>query len=311
MDRIKRCKVVEYYEILGVERSCTDTEIKKAYRKHALTLHPDKNSAPGADEAFKLVSKAFQILSDPSKRAAFDRHGGDPEQRGHASNAPAGFGMARAGGDFYGDEVSPEDLFNAFFGSGGFGHTTFGGPGFGGINFGGPGFRVHTFGNNPRHRHRRHNNAQNADDGNRVSPLLQLLPLIIIFILSFASSYLPGSSSSGSSLFSSTPQFRFDKPTPPFTLQRTTPQHNIPYYINPQDVSSYTDRNLRQLDHTAEISYVRSLKTACESEYDARNHEIMNAQGWFATDKAALERARKKPMPSCERMKQLGYIGIN
>ncbi|OAD07979.1 hypothetical protein MUCCIDRAFT_126048, partial [Mucor lusitanicus CBS 277.49] len=65
-----------YYKVLSVERTATDVQIKKAYRKQALQFHPDKNSAPGADEAFKLVAKAFDVLSDSNKRAIHDE-GGD------------------------------------------------------------------------------------------------------------------------------------------------------------------------------------------------------------------------------------------
>ncbi|KAG6890317.1 hypothetical protein C0995_009523 [Termitomyces sp. Mi166 len=130
--RVRSCRITEYYEILAVKRDCDEAEIKKAYRKLALALHPDKNGAPGADEAFKLVSKAFQVLSDPQKRAVYDRNGDDPESRFSGmpsrssgfSSSPFGGG----GGTFEG-EISPEELFNMFFGGGGNG---FGGAGFGG-----------------------------------------------------------------------------------------------------------------------------------------------------------------------------------
>ncbi|ABO93948.1 predicted protein, partial [Ostreococcus lucimarinus CCE9901] len=67
----------DYYRVLGIERGASDADIKKAYRKLALKLHPDKCQAAGAEEVFKTVSKAFACLSDPNKRAAFDRYGSD------------------------------------------------------------------------------------------------------------------------------------------------------------------------------------------------------------------------------------------
>src|SRR5690242_6234184 len=66
----------DYYEVLGVDRSAQEQDLKKAYRKLALELHPDRN--PGnheAEEKFKEASEAFQVLSDPQKRAAYDRFG--------------------------------------------------------------------------------------------------------------------------------------------------------------------------------------------------------------------------------------------
>ncbi len=65
----------DLYAVMGVVKTASDDEIKKAYRKLALKLHPDKNTAARAEEAFKALSKAFSCLSDPDKRAYYDRTG--------------------------------------------------------------------------------------------------------------------------------------------------------------------------------------------------------------------------------------------
>jgi molecular chaperone DnaJ len=84
----KRASKRDYYEILGVEKTASDTEIKSAYRKYALKYHPDRN--PGdhaAEESFKECAEAYAILADPDKRAAYDRYG----HAGVSSAAGGGF----------------------------------------------------------------------------------------------------------------------------------------------------------------------------------------------------------------------------
>jgi DnaJ family protein B protein 12 len=141
--RVRRCSPTAFYDILGLEEvktTVTDTEIKKAYRKLSLLTHPDKNGHEHADEAFKMVSRAFGVLGDKEKKAKFDRFGGDPDSRfggGAPQQSPfSGFGGRTpsagtrgggGGGSMWEEEISPEEMFNRFFGGGG----GFGGP-FGG-----------------------------------------------------------------------------------------------------------------------------------------------------------------------------------
>ena len=86
----------DYYEVLTVERTVTIEEIKKSYRKLAVKYHPDKN--PGdkqAEEQFKELGEAYEILSDPQKRALYDQHG-------HAAfDRRAGAGASRGAGGFH------------------------------------------------------------------------------------------------------------------------------------------------------------------------------------------------------------------
>ena len=65
----------DYYKILGLARSATTDEIKKAYRKMALKYHPDKNKSAGAEERFKEIAEAYEVLSDKKKREIYDQYG--------------------------------------------------------------------------------------------------------------------------------------------------------------------------------------------------------------------------------------------
>ena len=68
----------DYYSVLGLPRNATDEQVKKAYRKLAMEYHPDRNGNPGAHEHFKEINEAYEVLSDPQKRAYYDRTGRGP-----------------------------------------------------------------------------------------------------------------------------------------------------------------------------------------------------------------------------------------
>jgi DnaJ domain len=108
-----------HYDALGVSKSANETEIKRAYRKLALKFHPDKNTAPSAENAFKALNAAYDCLSDARKKQVYDAYGAEAsEQMAHDNDNGRGGGMHNAfrrGGGFGNGEVSPEDLFNMFF----------------------------------------------------------------------------------------------------------------------------------------------------------------------------------------------------
>lgn len=65
----------DYYDILGIQKDASEEDIKKAYRKQALRYHPDKNKSPGAEDKFKEIAEAYDVLSDPKKKDIYDRFG--------------------------------------------------------------------------------------------------------------------------------------------------------------------------------------------------------------------------------------------
>uniref|UniRef100_U5EYK6 Putative dnaj-like-1 protein n=1 Tax=Corethrella appendiculata TaxID=1370023 RepID=U5EYK6_9DIPT len=107
----------DYYKILGVAKGASDDEIKKAYRKLALKYHPDKNKSPSAEERFKEVAEAYEVLSDKTKRDVYDQYGEEGLKGG--GGMPGGHGgMSSDGGSytyqFHGD---PRATFAQFFGT--------------------------------------------------------------------------------------------------------------------------------------------------------------------------------------------------
>lgn len=280
-----------------------------------------------------MVSRAFQILSDEDKKSRYDKFGGDPDSRFTPSAGPSGAGAspfsgfsarpAGAGGPMFDEEISPEELFNRFFG-GGFGGGMNGGfspfgmepvhgditPGIladllspGGPQYvfnmgGGPGFTVHQFGG-PRPRRRpRPASTQPEPMPPGWDMLRQLLPLILLFILPLLSSLFSGATAP------SGPSYRFDSVSP-HTMQRTTPKLDINYFVNPVDVEDYSSRKFRQLDQRVEVDFVTKLRYECESEVQARERMVQDAQGWFFPDVERMKQARAMELKSCRRLDSL------
>src|SRR5881396_3811998 len=92
----------DYYEVLGVSRTASDAEIKKAFQNLARELHPDVSEAPDAEERFKEVVEAYEVLSSSERRELYDRYGHDGLQRG--GFVPTSFDLGNL-----------SDLFSAFF----------------------------------------------------------------------------------------------------------------------------------------------------------------------------------------------------
>jgi DnaJ homolog subfamily B member 12 len=291
----------DYYSILGVARSASDADVKKAYRKLALKLHPDKCQANGAEEAFKSVSKAFACLSDKDKRAAYDRYG--TEDPSSLSSGRGGGGAASAyrrrhgGGTYYTEEeVDPAEIFNMFFGGG------FGGPG---VRFhagGSGGFRSAQFARaqfareqEARRARARGGGAAGTRASNDPDPaelfrgLFQLLPLLLVFLLYFLS---PGGEE----------HFALSR-TPTFRHEMRTERLDQPFYVKDLDAfeeayPSATRQRLRA-ESNIEASHINAMEHNCL--YERQQQQRLFRYG----NKAERERANAMTLNSCVKLQNV------
>ncbi|XP_075714835.1 dnaJ homolog subfamily B member 1 [Rhinoderma darwinii] len=105
----------DYYKTLGLAKGASEEDIKKAYRKQALKYHPDKNKDPGAEERFKEIAEAYDVLSDPKKREIFDKYG-EEGLKGTPGGGCGGGGGQNGPSFSYSFHGDPHAMFSEFFG---------------------------------------------------------------------------------------------------------------------------------------------------------------------------------------------------
>eukprot|EP01132_Coremiostelium_polycephalum_P004735 gene4735-5910_t len=296
--RIKTCKT--FYEVLEVSKEASDADIKKAYRKLALQMHPDKNQAPGAEEAFKRVTQAFSCLSDPKKRQTYDLHGGEDTP---AARSP----FTRGGGMYYEEDISPEDIFNIFFGiptAGGNRHrNNFYYSSFpssrGGVQF--------NFGGAPN-RHHHHHQQRRGGAATEETSLLGLLSLVIPLILLLFSFLGGGSSNTSPSLYSFTKTELFNVPRQiiidKFKIE-------IDYFVKSdfQQVLNYNRIRLEKFEDEVVDKWLREKSTNCK-RYKQLNELLEKYKGTYyeVSLKDELEKGLLHKFKYCDILKENNII---
>ncbi|XP_052199404.1 chaperone protein dnaJ 49-like [Diospyros lotus] len=225
---IKRKK--DYYEILGLEKDCSVEDVRKAYRKLSLKVHPDKNNAPGAEEAFKLVSKAFQCLSIEESRKKYDVVGSDePVYERHPARA-----RAQGFNGFYDADIDAEEIFRNFF--------------FGGMNSAAATqFRSFSFGPGVGVR------VGNNGSAGFARTLIQLLPVLLIILLNFMPSSEP--------VYSLSKSYPYD--------HRFTTQKGVNFYVKSgrfEEDYPPSSSERSKLELQVERDYVSILSHNCRLE---------------------------------------------
>lgn len=283
--RIKRCK--DFYEILGVPKDASDEDLKKAYRKLALRFHPDKNFAPGATDAFKAIGNAYAVLSNPEKRQQYDQYGDQsPADTSSHNSAQSRHTYAHHRNftrDFEAD-ISPEELFNIFFGG----------------RF--PTGNIHVYTNRgasyahyyqPRRRRtfeRREEEVEESHSQNNFTALLQLIPVLLLILISVFTQLMA----------TNPPYSLFYKPSMGLVVSRETQHMGVPYYVDKSFEKEYRGAALEELEKTIESAYIDHLQNNCWKEKQQKS-DLANL-GQLYRDERLKQKAETMKLDHCDKL---------
>ncbi|OMH82875.1 DnaJ-like protein [Zancudomyces culisetae] len=234
-----------------------------------------------------VVSAAFTTLSDPDKRAHYDRFGSADGNAGASRATNMNFRRGPEGAQFFEGEVTPEELFNMFFG--------------GGMHSGNPFHTTstHTF-RMPRRRQGQGYYTRNGADAGEDKQTILLSNVIGTFL----------SADSGAKYY---PDFSFT-PSKKLNTKRTTNRNNIKYYVNFNQFAKNKRSNLSKFDLKSfekhvEGNYINILNTECQNQRIRKNGMINDAYGFLGlfVDEDKLKMAKEMSLPACDELSRLYY----
>uniref|UniRef100_A0A146M5S3 DnaJ subfamily B member 12 n=1 Tax=Lygus hesperus TaxID=30085 RepID=A0A146M5S3_LYGHE len=311
----KICSKRNHYEALGVSSVSTDIEIRAAYKKLALRFHPDRNKTPEAEEAFKVISAAYETLSDPKKRQIYDQIGSDDTQFTTDMSSQAAtarqwnlFRTPMGNAGIYTrrfNEIGPEDLFNIFFGGMGFQVPTQ--QYYRNANRGGGGNRNDggsdtnnrngsTTNSNRRQQQQQNQQQRGQNHGNTILQFIHFLPLILLILLTIFST---DSSHSNANNFAYSMQ-----KSPSYSYVRETNKYHVPYYVSSiydQRRDGRYDKRIRSVEEEVEKEYISRLVMKCSRETRDRDKKVEGVAKRNGSDRE-MELAKNAPTPSCDKL---------
>jgi len=276
--RIRKCK--NYYEMLGVSKDSSESELKKSYRKLALAFHPDKNSAPGASEAFKAIGNAYAVLSDAEKKRQYDLYGDEEPVRSRRSHHHGFYEYDDPSHGFQAD-MTAEEIFNMFFGGGMPGSSVY-------VRRGG---RWQRRGAEQQEEHGgHHHHSAHYDNTSNFSAIFQLMPILLLILVSMLSSLLV-----------SDPLYNLE-PTHKYSIQRRTTNLKISYYVKESFSSDFTG-SLKKLEREVEDVYIQRLRDACFRERAYKENLLWQAR--YSGNNNLLNKAHNYPTTSCNTLEKM------
>lgn len=266
IQRILRAK--NFYDILGVPKNVDEDELRRKYKKLALTCHPDKCQHPQAEEAFKALGKAWSTISDPQKRAQYDRYGEDGVNR-----------AASRGGGGHGEAYPPEDIYDIFAQM------------FGADIVHGQRHYTHQRG---RARRPQHQQMQQTP-----MQLVQVLPILLFFLVYFLFSFGLNDRQAPYSLHRDQEMG--------FTQKRTTKHHKIPYFVQSSFRKEYGHEPvLQQVEQQVFQTYKNHLNRRCKFEQREKYQKQQRASFYTGKERQEmLEKAQRHSTQSCDDLQNL------
>lgn len=281
----------DYYKVLGISRDASDEEIKKAYRKLALKYHPDKNSDANAEEKFKEIGQAYEVLSDKKKRDTFDRFGEEGLKPGGGAGGSSrttftsyGNGEGRA---FEGD-ITPEEIFNLFF-NGGLASGSFTNRRWQSNS----NRRQYRYSSSSNHQGNAHHHGEQQDVSPGLNLLVQLLPVLVLIGLSLASYWIQ-----------TDPPYSLHA-TSKYVFRRQVEPYGIPYFVKDDFEKQYRGKDLKKIEASVYEDYIHELRNRCVRERNYRENMIHRAHYFYYSTEKLVEEAKNIQTPSCTQYEKI------
>jgi len=260
----------DYYGLLGVSRDAGETELTKAYRKLSVKVHPDRNKAAGAEEAFKTIGNAYAVLKDPTKRQVYDVHG-EEGLSGGAAGGGGGGGFHHGGAHFTFHRGAPEDLFDLFFDT----------------------HRFYTRQHGQGH-HRQQQQHEMPPKAALLQGFMQFLPIILLLFAmnaGFAINEEPA------------PMFSLERDSH-YSVQRTVRSKDINYFVTrafDRDLKrAGQSRVLGDLENKVTHKYKGFLKQKCKEDKNEQHNMRQRANYYNGRDAERLrQKADQHPLRNC------------